>query len=642
MPIIFPTASRLALAGPSIGTGHVALGCRWQRPIRNVAHRCARALHTPKRPDCPQTLCGHSRATEPLRPARAASGGLSETDPHMQFSSLELSSPILRALTDQGYETPTPIQAAAIGPILKGHDVLGCAQTGTGKTAAFALPILDRLLRQPADKSRRGPAIPRCLVLSPTRELACQIGDSFATYGRHTGLRQTVVYGGVKQIHQERALRKGVDVLVATPGRLIDLGEQGIVDLSAVTCFVLDEADRMLDMGFIQPIREIASHLYHERQTLLFSATMPREIKRLANALMNDPVHVAVTPVASAAPLIDQTLYMVPRGRKLALLRHIVEGDNAERALVFTRTKHGAEKVTRQLNRLGIDANSIHGNKTQNQRQRALDGFRRGHTRVLVATDVAARGLDVDNISHVFNFDLPMDPEAYVHRIGRTGRAGLTGIAISFCDPQERSLLREIVKLTGKEIDTITKLPKLPDDEASTRSPRRGEGKERGQNGATHDHFEYREQRRSGGRTNGASSRSGHGSDRRTDRSGERSASPARAKQRDAVPAAPPAAAPAGAPNRKKSTKRKANSDTQSRDFGDAGYPRKKYLKAKASGGAGESGGGGGGGSAKSRRKPKPNRASKSLSGVPRPKRKVHRKGNARPGSGVRSASPRG
>lgn len=378
----------------------------------------------------------------------------------MPFSLLQLSEPILRSLKEEGYTTPTPIQAKAIPPILEGRDVLGCAQTGTGKTAAFALPILHKLLTMPVDKTRRGPAFPRALVLSPTRELAEQIGESFATYGRHTGLVHTCVYGGVSQYHQVRALHRGVDILVATPGRLEDLMEQRVVNLSEVCVLVLDEADRMLDMGFIQPIRRIASALSNTkerpRHTLLFSATMPKEIMHLADSLLKDPVKVAVAVAPTAVPLITQSLYLVSsKNEKQTLLHHLLNDKAVQRAVVFTKTKFGADRVSRKLKQAGIKADEIHGNKAQNQRQRALDAFRDGRTRVLVATDVAARGLDVDAITHVFNFDMPMEPESYVHRIGRTGRAGATGLAVSFCDKTERGLLRSVERLIGKQIPTV-------------------------------------------------------------------------------------------------------------------------------------------------------------------------------------------
>ncbi|MFA6044015.1 MAG: DEAD/DEAH box helicase [Phycisphaerales bacterium] len=379
----------------------------------------------------------------------------------MSFSELNLASPIADALRDEGYTTPTPIQAQAIPPIMLGKDVLGCAQTGTGKTAAFALPILDILLKQQRDPARRGPVLPRVLVLSPTRELATQITDSFEAYGRHTGLSHTAIFGGVSQFHQVRAMHRGVDILVATPGRLMDLMGQGLVNLSAISIFVLDEADRMLDMGFIQPIRRIASQVSKERQTLMFSATMPKEIMHLADSLLRSPVKVAVTPVASAAPLIEQSVYMIARQQKRALLMHFLEKPETQCALVFTRTKHGADKLMKGLVRLGVVAQSIHGNKSQSQRQRALDSFRSGRAKVLVATDVAARGLDVDGVTHVFNYELPDDPESYVHRIGRTGRAGATGLAISFCDHDERVLLRDIERLTGKRVPLVNEIPEL-------------------------------------------------------------------------------------------------------------------------------------------------------------------------------------
>ncbi len=376
----------------------------------------------------------------------------------MLFSQLGLSQPILRAVEQEGYTTPTPIQAQTIPHAIAGRDVLGTARTGTGKTAAFALPILQRLSTAVIDKTKRGPRKARALILSPTRELAVQIEESFKTYGKGTHLSHVVIYGGVSQRHQERAVNAGVDIIVATPGRLMDLMEQRIVDLSGIEIFVLDEADRMLDMGFIQPIRRIAATIKTaSRQTLLFSATMPKEIVSLANSLLRDPVKIAVDPLSSAAPLIEQRLYMVQKNIKQSLLEHLLADPEHKisRALVFTRTKHGADKVGVKLWRAGIQAEIIHGNKSQNQRKRALDRFTSGAARVLVATDVAARGLDVDDISHVFNFDLPVEAEAYVHRIGRTGRAGATGIAVSFCDGEERGTLRDIERLTGKKIPVV-------------------------------------------------------------------------------------------------------------------------------------------------------------------------------------------
>ncbi|MFM9959133.1 MAG: DEAD/DEAH box helicase [Phycisphaerales bacterium] len=380
----------------------------------------------------------------------------------MSFNDLHLAAPLLAALKEEGYTTPTPIQAQAIPAILEGRDLLGSAQTGTGKTAAFALPILHKLLTMPVDKGRRGPALPRALILAPTRELAEQIGESFATYGRHTGLVHTCIYGGVSQFHQVRALHRGVDILVATPGRLEDLMEQQIITLKEVRVLILDEADRMLDMGFIQPIRRIAAAVpstpEKPRHTLLFSATMPREIMHLADSLLKNPIKVAVAAAPTAVPLITQSLYLVPKGDKQSLLHHLLDDRAVRRAVVFTKTKFGADRVSKRLRKAGVTAGEIHGNKAQNQRQRALDAFRDGRMRVLVATDVAARGLDVDGITHVFNFDLPMEPESYVHRIGRTGRAGATGIAVSFCDGSERGLLKDIERLTGKKIP-VTPVP---------------------------------------------------------------------------------------------------------------------------------------------------------------------------------------
>ena len=376
-----------------------------------------------------------------------------ESDRLTSFDTLRLAAPLLRALTDEGYTTPTPIQIAAIPPALQGRDVLGCAQTGTGKTAAFALPILQALMeRQPTAAPKGRARAPRALILSPTRELAAQIGESFAAYGRHTPLRHAVVFGGVSQFHQVKAIERGVDVLVATPGRLIDLLDQGLVSLGAVEHFVLDEADRMLDMGFIEPIRRIAGAVPARRRTMLFSATMPDTIAKLAASLLRDPVRVATAPVSSTATAIDQTVHHVSKADKLGLLQHLLDAHKVERALVFTRTKHGADRLGKRLARAGIAADSIHGDKAQNQRLRALDRFRTGRSVVLVATDVAARGLDVDGVTHVFNYDLPVEPEAYVHRIGRTGRAGASGEAIAFCDPAERDLLRQIERLIGRAI----------------------------------------------------------------------------------------------------------------------------------------------------------------------------------------------
>jgi ATP-dependent RNA helicase RhlE len=399
----------------------------------------------------------------------------------MLFTDLSLSPVLLRAIAQEGYTTPTPIQAQSIPLGLEGRDVLGCAQTGTGKTAAFVLPILHRLMSQPRDKSQRGPSKARALILSPTRELASQIGESIARYGRETGLVHTVIYGGVSQFHQEKALRKGVDIIVATPGRLMDLMEQRLLDLREVNTFVLDEADRMLDMGFIKPIRQIASQIPKQRQTLFFSATMPGSIMELADSLLTNPAKVSVAPQSRTADKIDQSLYFVPRMQKFTLLELLLKDSTATRVVVFSKTKHGAEKLGKRLGQAGIEAETIHGNKAQNARKRALDCFRSGRARVLVATDVAARGLDIDDVTHVFNYDLPMEPEAYVHRIGRTARAGASGKAISFCDHEERGLLKDVERLLGKKIPLIATpdLPKVeykPEPRSESRFEARTEG----------------------------------------------------------------------------------------------------------------------------------------------------------------------
>ncbi len=371
----------------------------------------------------------------------------------MSFVELGLVEPLLRAIAAEGYTTPTPIQAQAIPHVLAGRDLLGCARTGTGKTAAFALPILQQL---DANRRHATPGIPRVLVLSPTRELAAQIADSFTTYGRNIRFRQAVVYGGVNQNPQVRAMSRGVHVLVATPGRLLDLMNQGHIRLDALEVFVLDEADRMLDMGFMPDLKRIISKLPKKRQSLFFSATMPPAIASLAHALLNDPVKVSVTPPATTVEAIEQRVMFVPKADKQALLHNVLGEAACQRALVFTRTKHGADRVARQLHKQGLVADAIHGDKSQSARQRTLLRFRNGDLPVLVATDLAARGIDVDGITHVINFDLPQEPEAYVHRIGRTGRAGASGIAVSFCDSSERSTLRAIERLVRKTIQVDT------------------------------------------------------------------------------------------------------------------------------------------------------------------------------------------
>jgi ATP-dependent RNA helicase RhlE len=378
-----------------------------------------------------------------------------------QFSDLGLAEHLLRAVRDEGYEVPTPIQAQAIGPVCAGRDLLGCAQTGTGKTAAFALPLLDRLSREPSQVNGRGRKI-RVLVLAPTRELTSQIGESFHTYGRHARVRCALVYGGVSQNPQVRALNQGVDILVATPGRLLDLMNQGFVDLSKVESLVLDEADQMLDMGFIHDLRRIVAKVPATRQTLLFSATMPPEIRQLAASWLRDPIAVQVAAVSAPAERISQSVFFVEQRHKPHLLAHWLKRERSTRTLVFTRTKHGADKVVRHLAKAGIRAEAIHGNKSQSARERALRMFKSQHPPVLVATDIASRGLDIDDVSHVVNFDLPTVAEAYVHRIGRTARAGASGVAISFCDHGERGQLKAIERLTKQRLRVESDQPDYP------------------------------------------------------------------------------------------------------------------------------------------------------------------------------------
>ena len=372
----------------------------------------------------------------------------------MTFAQLGLCPPILKALAEEGYESPSPIQEKAIPPALDGRDVLGCAQTGTGKTCAFAAPILQRL---DGEKVSGRPI--RALVLTPTRELALQIQESFAAYGRHLPLRSAVIFGGVGQAPQVEQLKKGVDILVATPGRLGDLYGQKLIDLSRLEIFVLDEADRMLDMGFIHDVRRILGWLPRQKQTLFFSATMPPEVRGLVDGLLVNPVKVAVNPVSSPVEIIDQKLYFVDRGNKTRLLAHLIRELDVKNALVFTRTKHGANKVAGDLAKAGISAAAIHGNKSQTARQQALADFKAGRVQALVATDIAARGLDIEELSHVFNYNLPDVPETYVHRIGRTGRAGHGGTAISFCDINEKEELKAIEKLIGKAVPVVENHP---------------------------------------------------------------------------------------------------------------------------------------------------------------------------------------
>jgi ATP-dependent RNA helicase RhlE len=385
----------------------------------------------------------------------------------MSFENLNLIEPILRALKTEGYTTPTPIQAKAIPFILEKHDVLGCAQTGTGKTAAFAIPIL-QLLSQ--NNNVTGKRKIRTLILTPTRELAIQIEESFTSYGRNTNIKHTVVFGGVSQKAQTDSLARGVDVLVATPGRLLDLMQQRFISLDAIEIFVLDEADRMLDMGFINDIKKILPKLPAKKQTLFFSATMAPEIQKLANTILKDPKKVEVTPVSSTAHTVEQGIYFVEKTDKRALLNHLLSEKFTGSTLVFTRTKHGADKVVKDLVKSGISAEAIHGNKSQNARQRALSNFKEKKTRILVATDIASRGIDIEELPYVINYELPNEPETYVHRIGRTGRAGATGIALSFCDFEEREYLRDIQKLISKTLPVVEDHPYVSKGVASASS----------------------------------------------------------------------------------------------------------------------------------------------------------------------------
>jgi ATP-dependent RNA helicase RhlE len=371
---------------------------------------------------------------------------------HSSFADLGISEPLCRALAAAEYRHPTPIQAQAIPKLLSGRDLLGIAQTGTGKTAAFAVPMLQRLAQSGA---AAGAHTVRALILAPTRELAIQIGDDFATYGRHLEMRVATVFGGVGQSPQVDAPRRGVDILVATPGRLLDLIGQRHARLDKVSMLVLDEADRLLDMGFIRDVRRIVAALPKERQSLLFSATMPHEVTALAREILREPIRIDVSPKALTVDLTDQQVVFVENGDKRQVLTQLLRAPEVTRAIVFTRTKHGANRVQQQLDRAGIAAEAIHGNKSQNARQRALENFKSGTAWVLVATDIAARGIDIDAVSHVFNFELPHEPESYVHRIGRTGRAGASGIATSLCDSSERTRLRAIEKLIRRAIPVI-------------------------------------------------------------------------------------------------------------------------------------------------------------------------------------------
>jgi ATP-dependent RNA helicase RhlE len=453
------------------GSRHDDGGRKARQPVRD-------------RPKGFRSLMTVSPFPSPLSPPPAPLAG---------FSQLNLAPALERAVAAVGYATPTPIQAQAIPHLLAGRDVLGCAQTGTGKTAAFALPILDRLSRHGRAAGARGP---RALILAPTRELAVQIADGFRDYGRHLSIRGAVIFGGVGQGPQVDALRRDTDVIVATPGRLLDLMGQGHARFDALEVLVLDEADRMLDMGFIDPIRRIIAALPRRRQNLMFSATMPSEIRKLAGSILVDPVEVSVAPVASTAERVTQWVLHVAHDNKRALLREVLRDPAMTRVLVFTRTKRGANRVAEELDRNGVRAEAIHGNKSQNARQRALDGFKGGRTRVLVATDIAARGIDVDGVSHVINFEIPDEPETYVHRIGRTARAGAAGVALSFCGADERTALRDIERLIRNPVRVVEDHPFASNRGESDGKSGREEGGDRGSAGGAR-----------GRRTRGASSR---------------------------------------------------------------------------------------------------------------------------------------
>ncbi|EKY27337.1 DEAD/DEAH box helicase [Clostridium celatum] len=370
----------------------------------------------------------------------------------MIFKELNVIEPVLKAISEAGYEKPTEIQENSIPVVLKGRDILGCAQTGTGKTAAFAIPIIQNIVTAKGNSKERSI---KALIVAPTRELAIQIEENFTIYAKYLDIKNTVIFGGVNQTSQVRKINAGVDVLVATPGRLLDLVNQRHIDLSNVKYFVLDEADRMLDMGMIHDVKKIISKLPKERQNLLFSATMPKEVTKLVNSILKNPVKVEVQPVSSTAEIISQGVYFVPKKNKKSLLIHLLKDESIKSVIVFSRTKHGANKIAKDLEKAGIQSAAIHGNKSQNQRQLALNNFKEGNIRVLVATDIAARGIDIDELSHVINYDLPDVAETYVHRIGRTGRAGASGVAITFCDEEEKAMFRSIEKIIGKSIPVL-------------------------------------------------------------------------------------------------------------------------------------------------------------------------------------------
>ncbi|MBT5470183.1 MAG: DEAD/DEAH box helicase [Nitrospina sp.] len=375
----------------------------------------------------------------------------------MKFEDLHLTQPILKALRDESYVTPTSIQSKSIPLVLDGEDVLGTAQTGTGKTAAFAIPIIQHLSKEPVNAKRKQKIL--TLVITPTRELAIQIGESFTTYGKYTDIKNTVIFGGVSQKSQTNILKRGVDVLVATPGRLLDLMNQGYISLVDVKYFVLDEADRMLDMGFIHDIKKIIAKLPKKRQSLFFSATMPKKILNLSNQILSNPKKVAVNPVSSTAETIQQSLYMTNKTNKSDLLLHILKNPELKQVLLFSRTKHGADRIVRKLQKNNIKCSAIHGDKSQNQRQKALKEFKENNIRVLVATDIAARGIDINKLRYVINYDIPNEPETYVHRIGRCGRAGEKGVSISICEPEENAYINDIEKLIKQKIKIVNENP---------------------------------------------------------------------------------------------------------------------------------------------------------------------------------------
>jgi ATP-dependent RNA helicase RhlE len=491
----------------------------------------------------------------------------------LSFQHLNLIEPLLRALNDEGYTTPTPIQEQAIPILLERKDLLGCAQTGTGKTAAFALPLLQLMCEDAASPSefthRGGPRPVRALILTPTRELAIQIDESFAAYGRYTGLRHTVIFGGVPQNAQVQALRQGVDILVATPGRLLDLSDQKLLNLKDIRYFVLDEADRMLDMGFIHDVRKILMKLPAKRHSLFFSATMPPEIQKLAGSILVNPSKVEVTPVSSTAETIQQSIYFVDKKDKRSLLLHVLKGSEIPTALVFTRTKHGADKVAQGLARAGIRAEAIHGNKSQNARQRALENFKSRQTRILVATDIAARGIDIDELTHVINFELPNVPETYVHRIGRTGRAGASGTALSFCDLDEKEFLRDIQKLIARQIPVVEDHPHVlyggisvdaPTDSANSNGNSQG-GRStggRGNNDGQRRNGQQQGGMRRDGRGNGNGNNGGNGGRGNNGGMQRNNPSSGRPPRRDERPGQRPTQRPAQSPEGNRDAERPA------------------------------------------------------------------------------------